>query len=120
MNPNNLDKILSSENRIEPSSAFTENVMLRVQAEALRSQQKPFPWIRFAASMLIMTVLSIWFFPTDLVLQGINSLSHFIADWIAAPHLVSPLQNALLSGSASILGSLLLVWLSLRLAGVER
>jgi hypothetical protein len=120
MNPDNLDKILLSEKRIEPSSAFMENVMLRVQAEALRSQQKPFPWIRFAISMLALTILSIWLFPVDSVLHGVNSFSHFMADWIVAPHPVSALQNVLLSASASILGSLLLVWLSLRLAGSER
>jgi hypothetical protein len=120
MNPDNLDKILSSEKRIEPSSAFMGNVMLRVQAEALRSQQKPFPWIHFAASMLVMTVLSIWLFPADSVLRGMNSLSHFMAGWIVAPPPVTALQNALLAASASILGSLLLVWFSLRLAGADR
>lgn len=120
MYPDNLDKILLSEKQIEPSSAFTENVMLRVQAEALLRQQKPFPWIHFAASMLIITILSIWLFPADSVLRSMNSLSHFVAEWIVAPPSFAALQNVLLSACASILGSLLLVWLSLRLAGAER
>ena len=120
MNPDNFDKILLSEKQIEPSQTFVDNVMVRVQAEAMNRHHKPFPWIHFAASMLVLTILSIWFFPSDLVVHGINSFSNFIADWFVASHSVSALQNALLAASASILGSLLLVWLSLRLAGAER
>jgi hypothetical protein len=120
MNPDNFDKILLSDKQIEPSSTFLDNVMVQVQAEALTSHPKPFPWIRFAVSMLVLTILSIWLFPSDSVLHGMNSLSQFIADWIVAPHSVSALQNALLFASASILGSLLLIWLSLRIAGAER
>jgi hypothetical protein len=120
MNPDNLDKILLSEKQIEPSSTFMNNVMARVQVEALYSRQKPFPWIRFAGLIIVLTILSIWLFPAESVLRGINSLSHFIADWIVATPSITALPNALLSASASILGSLLIVWLSLRLAGAER
>ena len=120
MNPDNFDKILLSEKQIEPSQKFVDNIMVRVQVEALNRHHKPFPWIHFAVSMLVLTILSIWLFPSHSVLHGMNFFSNFIADCFIAPHSISSLQNAILAASASISGSLLLIWLSLRLAGAER
>jgi len=120
MNPDKLDKILLSENQIEASSAFLGNVMLRIQAEALHGQEKPFPWIPFAASMVVVTILSIWFFPADSVLHGMIYFSNFVSEWIVASASSTALRSVLLTGYASVVGSLLFIWLSLRLVGADR
>ena len=117
MNPDDLDKIVLAEKHVAPSPGFVHEVMLRVEAEALSSHRRPFPWIPFLASMLTLTVVSIRLFPADSVLRAMNSFSGFMADWIAAPNSVPAIHNVLMPVSASILGSLLLIWLSLRIAG---
>jgi hypothetical protein len=119
MNPDDIERVLLSETRIEPSPKFAEDVIRRIQADAMDRHAKPFPWFPFAASMLILTILSIRLFPVDLILRNVNSFSQFIAGCITAPRSVFLLHSAIIPASASILGSLLLVWLSLRLAGAE-
>jgi hypothetical protein len=119
MNPEDLDRILLSENQIEPLSTFERDVMARVQAEVSYSRHIPFPWMLFAAVTLILTVLIIWLFPSDSVLRATNLLSYTIGNWIVAPS-DSALRNTLLSAFSSLFGTFLLVWFSLRLAGANR
>ena len=119
MNPDDFDRILISDRQIESSSSFTRDVMLRVEAEATYRRPIPFPWLRFAAIMLVGSILAAWLFPADSVLQAGRSMTGAIAHWIVAPPDVA-LRNALLSLLASVAGTVMLVWLSLRLTGATR
>lgn len=114
-----LDRILLAEKEIEPSVTFEGNIMSRVQAEAVQNRRIPFPWIPFAAAILILTVLVLRFYPIDSVLRGVDLISSTIVNWVVFPTDVT-LRNALLSEFVSLAGTLFLVWFSLRLAGNSR
>ena len=51
MTPEELDRILSSDDRPEPSSGFARNVMASVRREAEEPAPLRFPWWRFAAGV---------------------------------------------------------------------
>jgi hypothetical protein len=52
MTTDDLQRILSSEELIEPSSGFASSVMDAVHRETTQSPPLPFPWIRFAAGLI--------------------------------------------------------------------
>lgn len=52
MSPEELDRILSSEEALEPSSSFAGNVMASVYREAAEPAALRFPWWRFAAGIV--------------------------------------------------------------------
>ena len=118
MKPEDLDRILFTEKQIEPSPTFCGDVMAHVQAEA-SYKPIPFPWIPFAAIILVLAILVLWLYPADSVLRAANLMFYTIVNWIYAPSDVA-LRNAMLSAFASLAGTLLLVWFSLRLAGANR
>ena len=119
MKPEEFDRMLLAEKQIEPSLTFAKDIMARIEAEAALSRQIPFPWIPFIAAILILTVLVFRFYPADSALRATNWMSYTIANWIFAPGDVA-LRNALLSAFASLAGTFLLIWLSLRLVGANR
>ena len=47
MIPDDLERILAAGDAIQPSPAFTRNVMAEVHREAGEPPRLPFPWIRF-------------------------------------------------------------------------
>jgi hypothetical protein len=51
MTPDDLDRILSAEDLIEPSSGFAMNVMDAVRAQAAEPPPRRFPWTRFATGL---------------------------------------------------------------------
>ncbi len=116
MSQDDLDRILLSEKQICTSSSFTEDVMVRIRAESSSHSYTPFPWICFAGLMLVLAILVIWIFPTDSVVHAMNSMSYAIGQWITEPSDIA-LRSAFLSALASIAGTLILVWFSLRLVG---
>lgn len=116
MNPDELDKILLSEKQIEPASFFVDQVMARVQAEASSDRGIPFPWFLFTAVILAVAVATFLILPAHAVLLTMHGLCYGIGKWMISPP-DTALRNALLSGFASLLGTLLLVWFSFRLAG---
>ena len=119
MNTDDLDKILLSEKQIDPSPSFMRDVMLRVQTESSFGLRPSFSWFRFAAIMFIIAIPAIWFFPSESVLHTMNSVSYSLGKWILAPgDLV--LRQTLLTMLASLFGTLILIWFSLRLAGADR
>jgi hypothetical protein len=119
MKLDDLDRILISEEPIAPSSSFVEGVMSRIQAETAPHSQLPFPWIPFASAALCLAILTGLIFSAHSSLGAMNSLSSAITGWIVRPANVA-LRNALLSAFASLLGTMLLVRLSLRLTGAKR
>lgn len=51
MTPDDIDRILSSEDVLEPSSGFAGNVMEAVRREAAAPATPAFPWVRFAIGL---------------------------------------------------------------------
>lgn len=51
MTPDDLDRILSSDDLIEPSSGFAMNVMNAVRRQAAEPPPLRFPWSRFAVGL---------------------------------------------------------------------
>lgn len=119
MKLDDLDRILSSEEPIAPSSSFVEDVMSRIQAETKTHSQLPFPWILFASAALCLAILIGLIFSAHSYQSALNSLSNAITGWLIRPANAA-LRNVLLSAFASLLGTMLLVRLSLRLTGARR
>jgi hypothetical protein len=114
-----LDRILSLEKPIRPSSVFVGNVMSRIQTKATPRLQLPFPWIPLILAALPLVILVILFEPADPVLRATNQLVYALSAWISSPTDLA-LRNLILSAVASLFGSLILIWLSLRLSGANR
>jgi len=51
MTQDNLDRILSSDDVLEPSSGFAGNVMEAVRRQAAAPATPAFPWVRFALGL---------------------------------------------------------------------
>jgi hypothetical protein len=58
MKPDDLDRILSWETPVEPSSDFAMHVMAAVRRQAAESPPRPFPWLRFAAGLAASGVMA--------------------------------------------------------------
>jgi hypothetical protein len=58
MTPDDLDRILSSEDSLEPSSGFAMNVMDSVRRQAAEPPRPRFPWFRFAAGLAACIALA--------------------------------------------------------------
>jgi hypothetical protein len=119
MNMNDLDRILLSEEAIEPSKSFSESVMSRIQAEAITAIKVPFPWIRFAVVMIIAAALIVPIFPSETIARALNMTFLNLGEWIVSPADIA-LRNAFLLAMTSLCGTVLLVWISFKLAGAER
>ena len=59
MNPDDLDRILSSDDDIVPASGFTASVMELVGREASAPAPIPFPWVRLACGIAVMLGLAL-------------------------------------------------------------
>jgi hypothetical protein len=118
MKLDDLDQILLSEKRIEPSSSFTENVMERIQSEPSHPAKIQLSRILLAVAALVTTVLTVLVFPSDKVLQSTNFITGTIVNWITNPSCPA-LCTSLLPLGISFIGTTLLIWLSLRLVGAK-
>jgi hypothetical protein len=58
MTPDDLDRILSSEDFVEPSSDFAMDVMAAVRQQAAEPSPLRFPWFRFAAGVAASGVMA--------------------------------------------------------------
>jgi hypothetical protein len=58
MTPDDLDRILSSEDFLEPSSGFGSNVMDAVRRQAAEPPPLRFPWGRFATGLAACGVMA--------------------------------------------------------------
>ena len=52
----NIDRILSSDREVDPSSTFVRNVMATVRREASTPVPVPFPWLRVLPGLAIAAV----------------------------------------------------------------
>ena len=60
MKPDNLDRVLSREPEIVPSSGFVGSVMAAVRSEAAAPPSIPFPWKRALPGLLACAVAIAW------------------------------------------------------------
>jgi hypothetical protein len=58
MTPDDLDRILSSEDDLEPSSDFSTDVMATVRWPETEPRSLTFPWFRFAAGLAASGVMA--------------------------------------------------------------
>ena len=116
MKPDDLDEIFRREKEIEPSPWFARSVMSRVECEASQPRRVPFPWALFSA-IAFLIILAIWAFPE--AGSAMNAVSYSAGRWLVSPH-EAVLRRVILPAAGSILGTFMLIWLSLRLAGAGR
>ena len=77
MSPDEIDRILSSRDRIEPASGFTTAVMEGVRRQAAEPPSLGFPWYRFTVGAIACIVLAAA--GTVVVLRSAVSLSGLLA-----------------------------------------
>jgi hypothetical protein len=119
MKLDDLDQILLSEKTITPSASFGPAVLSRIQTEASPRLPLPFPWIPFVLSLLLVVILSAFFFSADPGLRSMHQMFYDFSEWIGSP-MDPTLKNAVLAACASLLGTLMLLWFSLRLIDARR
>ena len=59
MTPDDLDRILSSEDPLEVSSGFAMSVMDAVRRQASEPPRLAFPWVRFAMGLVACSVMAL-------------------------------------------------------------
>jgi hypothetical protein len=85
MNPDTLDQISLSDRYMAAPATFSGIVMARIQLEAALARSAPFPWIRFASILLVVSIPIVWFFPYDLAVRSMNSLANSIGQTVPFP-----------------------------------
>ena len=118
MKLDDVDQILLSEKRIEPSASFTKDVMERIQAEPSHPLKIQWPRILLVVATLAVSILIAVMFPSEKVLESTNFITNGITNWLLHPSCPA-LCTALLLLSLSMIGTLVLIWLSLRIAGAK-
>jgi hypothetical protein len=116
MSPDDLDRILASEEPLVPSSGFAASVLERMREAASAPPPLPFPWRRFLLGLLVSLALS--------GLCGWIAASLHATEALAAAidhALTDPRLSLALAGTAvSLAGICLLVRLTLGFTGARR
>jgi hypothetical protein len=119
MTPEDLDRILVSEEPLVPSSGFAASVVERARDAASAPPPLPFPWRRFVLGLLVTVALSGVCGWSLARLHGIEAMRTAVGGALAAfadPRLARPLAGA----AAAIVGTYLLVRLTLGFTGPRR
>jgi hypothetical protein len=58
MTPDELDRILSSEDSLTPSSGFTAKVLAAVRMPPAQPLRRPFPWLRFGTGLAASAMMA--------------------------------------------------------------
>lgn len=58
MTPDDLDRVLSTDDNLEPSSDFVMNVMAAVRLSDVEPPALTFPWLRFMAGLTASSVMA--------------------------------------------------------------
>jgi len=119
MKLDDLNRILLSDQQVIPSSSFKVDVMARIQAEASPRFESPFPWIPITLMALPLMVLCVLLGRADPALSAMHHLFDALSKWIMASN-DPALSKAIQTAFASLLGTLMLTWLSFRLMGANR
>jgi hypothetical protein len=124
MRDHELDRILSTDQEIVPSSNFTANVMDKVRMEASAPAPIPFPWKRALPGLILCALTVVAVFVTAVLHPGPQGVEKVAGPsiWTGLwPGIVELLRMANVGGLGWIFLALLLTFvsvkLSLRLAG---
>jgi hypothetical protein len=119
MTPEDLDRILGSQELIAPSSGFAASVMERAREAASAPPPLPFPWRRFLLGLLVLVAMNgLWgwigvrLHVTDALGAAVGNALTALAD----PRLMRPLAGA----TAALAGAYVLVRLTLGFTGARR
>jgi uncharacterized membrane protein len=119
MIPDDLDRILASEETLLPSSGFAASVMEQVLETATLPPPLPFPWKRFLlglAAVSVLAAISGWGIASLPIAETMSTVFGRAFAVLQAPHV----SHALGGSVASLLGTLLLVRLTLSFTGARR
>jgi hypothetical protein len=117
MTPEDLDRILSSEERIVPSSGFAAAVLERTREAT--PPCVPFPWRRYLLGLLVLLAMSGlwgWLGVRPRVAEAVGGAFGALLSVFADPRLGVPLAEAM----ASLVGAWLVVRLTLGFTGARR
>ena len=115
MNDDDLDRILISEEPLEPSSGFAASVMARVREAAAEPPPLPFPWLRFVLGALVLAAVagfSSWRIATSPAAGA--TLNAFVAA-LSTQQVGVPAATT----AASLVGTFLLVRITLSWTGAR-
>ena len=119
MKPDELDRVLSREAEIIPSSGFARSVMAAVHREAAAPPPIPFPWKRALPGLLALAVAIAWSvvdavrYPAQPAAPIISAVPSTITNWFDG---VAPLvDHARMFGAEWLLLGLLLTVVGLKL-----
>jgi hypothetical protein len=112
MSVNEIERALRDEPQIEPSSDFCARVMVAVRQETHEREALAFPWSRLIPGLVACAVVVVAALFTGPAPSAPESLVTVLDDPVAAQVL-----NILTS---SLVGTWMLVWISMRFAGANR
>ena len=117
---NQLDLILSRDDAVEPSPDFAARVMNAVRRQAVTPPPLAIPWAWLAvAPALGLALVVAQLIESPLSLRASASFASWIAAGQAQLAAAGPQAWMLLGAAVAALGSLLLVQISLQLAGAK-
>jgi hypothetical protein len=119
MTPEDLDRILGSEEPLVPSAGFAASVVERALEAASAPPPLPFPWRRYLLGLLVILAMSGICGGLAARVAGIEVLGAAVHNALAVfadPRLSLPLGEA----AASLLGTYVLIRLTLGPAGALR
>jgi len=110
--PDNLDRILSAEQPLQPSSGFAASVMEQIRHEATAPAPIPFPWRRFLPVFLLAGVVL-----AGCLILLVRMFIEMLPELIAAPTPIEmPAMTPALTALCWSVGMLLMSLLCWRLA----
>jgi hypothetical protein len=116
MKPDELDRVLSREAEIIPSSGFIRSVMAAVRSEAAAPPPIPFPWKRALPGLLVFVVAIAWSVVDTLrspARASVSVIPQTVTHWIDG--VVPLLDKAQMFGAGWVLLGLLLTFAGLKL-----
>jgi hypothetical protein len=118
MIPDDLDRILASEEPMLPSSGFAASVMEQVRETVSAPPPLPFPWKRFLlglAAISVLAAISGWGIASLPIAETLSTAFGRAFTVLQNPHV----SRALGGSVASLLGTFLLVRLALSFTGAR-
>ncbi|MDA8019794.1 MAG: hypothetical protein MPN21_20325 [Thermoanaerobaculia bacterium] len=111
-----LERILTTEEDLQPMTGFSTRVMRAVREEATATEPIAFPWARFLPGFLLNVGLLVG----AVVWLALEPASSSSAQLISAEWLSDPQMQGLLWATLALVGSGVLAWTASRWAAPRR